>query len=79
MDNNSVTIATVLAAMKTVVDTFWTMFTGVIQTINDNPLLKVPVLFALAFALITFAISVIRRLGVRGVSSAGGRRRRARR
>ena len=79
MDNNFVTIATVLTAMKTVVDTFWTMFTGVIQTINDNPLLKVPVLFALAFALITFAISVIRRLGVRGVSSAGGRRRRARR
>lgn len=77
--DNTVTITTVLTAMKTVVDTFWSMFQGVIATINENPLLKVPVLFALAFALITFAIGVVRRLGVRGVSSAGGRRRRIRR
>lgn len=79
MEPTTVTITTVLTAMKTVVDTFWTMFSGVIATINNNPLLKVPVLFALAFALITFAIGVVRRLGVRGVSSAGGRRRRIRR
>ena len=67
----TVTIANVLTAMTTVLQSFYSMFTSVITTITGNALLYVPVLFGLLFALITVAISVVRKLGVRGVSASG--------
>lgn len=78
MEPATVTVANVLTAMGTVLTSFYSMFSNVIGIINDNKLLLTPVLFALAFSLIMFAIGVVRRLGVRGVSSAGGRRHRRR-
>ena len=63
------TIATVLEALKTVYTVLVGLFSNVITTITGNPLLYVPVLIALLGGLVMFAIKVIRKLGVRGVSS----------
>lgn len=72
-------IANVLGAMTTVYDLIIGMFANVITTITSNPLIFVPVLIALLGGIVMFAIGVIRRLGVRGISSSGRRRRRGRR
>jgi len=71
-------IAGVLGAMTTVYDLIIGMFANVITTITNNPLIFVPVLIALLGGIVMFAIGVIRRLGVRGISSSGKRRRRRR-
>lgn len=73
------TIANVLGAMTTVYDLIIGMFANVITTITNNPLIFVPVLIALLGGIVMFAIGVIRRLGVRGISSSGRRRGRRRR
>lgn len=73
------TIANVLSAMTTVYDLIIGMFANVITTITSNPLIFVPVLIALLGGIVMFAIGVIRRLGVRGISSSGRRRARRRR
>lgn len=72
------TIAGVLGAMTTVYNLIIGMFSNVITTITGNPLIFVPVLIALLGGIVMFAIGVIRRLGVRGISSSGKRRRRRR-
>lgn len=71
-------IAGVLGAMTTVYDLIIGMFANVISTITNNPLIFVPVLIALLGGIVMFAIGVIRRLGVRGISSSGKCRRRRR-
>ena len=73
------TISNVLGAMTTVYDLIIGMFANVITTITSNPLIFVPVLIALLGGIVMFAIGVIRRLGVRGISSSGRSRRRRRR
>lgn len=70
------TIANVFTAMTTVYDTLLTMFSSIVLTITGNPLLYVPVIIALLGGLVMFAIGIVKRLGVRGVSSTGRRRRR---
>ncbi|MEE1321076.1 MAG: hypothetical protein UHM85_06025 [Acutalibacteraceae bacterium] len=70
------TVADVFTAMSTVYTTLLTMFGSIVTTITGNPLLYVPVLIALLGGLVMLAIGVIKRLGVRGVSSAGRKRRR---
>lgn len=72
-------IANVLGAMTTVYDLIIGMFANVITTITSNPMIFVPVLIALLGGIVMFAIGVIRRLGVRGISSSGRSRRRRRR
>lgn len=72
------TISNVLEAMTTVYDVIIGMFSNVITTITGNPLIFVPVLIALLGGIVMFAIGVIRKLGVRGISSSGRRRRRRR-
>lgn len=72
------TISGVLGAMTTVYDVIIGMFSNVITTITGNPLIFVPVLIALLGGIVMFAIGVIRKLGVRGISSSGRRRRRRR-
>lgn len=72
-------ISGVLGAMTTVYDLIISMFANVITTITGNPLIFVPVLIALLGGIVMFAIGVIRRLGVRGISSSGRRRGRRRR
>lgn len=71
-------ISNVLEAMTTVYDVIIGMFSNVINTITGNPLIFVPVLIALLGGIVMFAIGVIRKLGVRGISSSGRRRRRRR-
>lgn len=71
-------ISGVLGAMTTVYDLIIGMFSNVITTITGNPLIFVPVLIALLGGIVMFAIGVIRKLGVRGISSSGRRRRRRR-
>ena len=70
------TVDKVFEAMTTVYNVVIGMFTNVITTITGNALLYVPVLIAMLGTIVLFAIGVIRRLGVKGVSSSGRRRRR---
>lgn len=63
------TIQNVISALQTVYGVLVGLFTNVITTITGNPLLYVPVLIALLGGLVMFAVKVIRKLGVRGVSS----------
>ena len=72
------TVDTVFTGMTSVFTMILSMFSKVVTTITGNPLLYVPVLIALLGGVVMFAIGVIRRLGVRGVSSGGRRRRRRR-
>ena len=72
------TISNVLEAMTTVYDVIIGMFSNVINTITGNPLIFVSVLIVLFGGIVMFAIGVIRKLGVRGISSSGRRRRRRR-
>lgn len=65
----TVTIQNVISALQTVYGVLVGLFTNVITTITGNPLLYVPVLIALLGGLVMFAVKVIRKLGVRGVSS----------
>ena len=70
------TITDVLTAMTSVYGVIIGMFSNVIFTITGNPLLYVPVLFSLLGGIVLYCIRVIRKLGVRGISSSGWRRRR---
>lgn len=72
----AITTADVFNVLTEIMGVIWGVFADCASTIMDNPLLFVPVLIALAATVIMFAIGVVRRLGVKGVSSAGGRRRR---
>ena len=67
--NSTFTIANVLTSMQIVYTLLVSLFKEVIDTITGNPLLYVPVLIALLGGLVMFAVKVIRKLGVRGVSS----------
>lgn len=69
------TITEVFAAMTVVYEAILSMFGSMVTTITGNPLLYVPVIFALLGGLVLFAIRVIRKLGIRGISSGGKRRR----
>ena len=69
-------ISDVFTAMTTVYETLLTMFGSIVTTITGNPLLYVPVLISLLGGLVMLAIGIVKRLGIRGVSSAGGKRRR---
>ncbi|MBQ7861363.1 MAG: hypothetical protein IJ349_04070 [Clostridia bacterium] len=69
------TISSVFEQMTVVYQAILSMFTSMVTTITGNPLLYVPVLFALLGGLVLFSIRVIRKLGIRGISSAGRRRR----
>ena len=74
----TITIDNVLDAMSDVLAVIMGMFSNVINTVTGNPIIFVPVLFAILGGIILFAIGLIRKFGVRGISSTGRRRRRAR-
>lgn len=69
MTESAFTVANVITALTSVYNLLISLFKNVITTITGNPLLYVPVLIALLAGLVMFAIKVIRKLGVRGVSS----------
>ncbi len=74
----AISVSEVFSGTQDVFDLLLTMFGNVIDTITGNPLLYVPVLLAILGGLVLFAIGVIRRLGIKGVSSSGRRRGRRR-
>lgn len=65
----SYNISDVLGALSSVYTVLVGLFSHVINTLTSNPLLYVPILIALLGGLAMFAVKVIRRLGIRGVSS----------
>lgn len=69
------TTSNVFSVLTEIMGAIWAVFGDCAQTIMSNPLLYVPVLIALAASVIMFAIGIVRRLGIKGVSSSGGRRR----
>ena len=69
------TTTNVFSVLPEIMGAIGAVFGDCAQTIMSNPLLYVPVLIALAASVIMFAIGIVRRLGIKGVSSAGGRRR----
>lgn len=69
-------VSDVFSVLQEIVAVVWTVFGDCAKTIMDNPLLFVPVLIAIGGTLIMFGIGVFKRLGVKGVSSSGRRRRR---
>ena len=72
------TTENVFNVLTEIMGAIWGVFGDCASTIMDNALLFVPVLIALSASVIMFAIGVVRRLGIKGVSSSGGRRRRRR-
>lgn len=68
-------ISDVFSQMSVVYEAVLSMFANMVTTITGNPLLYVPVLIALLGGLVMFAMSVVRKLGIRGVSSTGKRRK----
>ena len=70
------TTSDVFSVLTQIMGAIWGVFSDCATTIMENPLLYVPVLIGAAATVIFFCIGVVRRLGIRGVSSAGGRRRR---
>lgn len=76
MEPATVTIQTILTAMTTVLTSFYSMFGSIVSTIMDNPILFITVLFSITFGLISFALLIARKMGLRGMSAGGRRRRR---
>lgn len=70
------TVAQVFTALQDIIAVIWDVFGDCARTIMGNPLLFVPVLLGIAGSLIFFAIRIVRKLGIKGVASSGGRRRR---
>lgn len=70
------TVTDVFGALTTVMGTIWSSFGEVASIVVENKLLLVPVLLAFAGSIVLFAITIFRKLGVRGLASSGRRRRR---
>ena len=72
------TITNVFSALQDIIAVIWDVCADCASTIMSNPLLFVPVLIGIGGTLIFFAIGIVKRLGIKGVASSGGRRRRRR-
>ena len=72
------TVTDVFGALTTVLGTIWNVFTEVVSMITGNPLVFVPVLLAMSVSIVMFVLTIIRKLGVKGIATSGGRRRRRR-
>lgn len=68
------TVGNVFTTISSILSVIWSVFGNVASTIMDNPLFLSPVLISLAAGIIFFAIGIVRKMGIRGVSS-GGRRK----
>jgi len=71
-------MALLLSRMTDVYDFVINQLTDIITMIVNNPLVFVPVLLAILGGVVMYVIGLVRKLGIRGVSS-GGRKRRGRR
>lgn len=69
------TVAQVFEVLQQIIAVVWTVFGDCASTIMSNALLFVPVLIGIGATLIFFGITIFKKLGVKGVASAGRRRR----
>ena len=69
------TVAQVFEVLQQIIAVVWTVFGDCASTIMSNALLFVPVLIGIGGTLIFFGITIFKKLGVKGVSAAGRRRR----
>lgn len=69
------TVAQVFEVLQQIIAVVWTVFGDCASTIMSNALLFVPVLIGIGATLIFFGITIFKKLGVKGVSAAGRRRR----
>lgn len=70
------TIADVFTQASTVLGSFWTVFGQIVTMITSNPLLYASILLGLGATLVMTIVVVVKKLGIKGIASAGGRRRR---
>lgn len=70
------TIEAVLGLVKQVYTMILSFFSNIIDMIVDNPLVFTPVLLAFMGGIVMFVFGMIHKFKVRGIASAGGRRRR---
>lgn len=70
----AITVSDVFSSLQTVFELLMEQFATTVSTITSNPLFFVPVLLGFGGGLIMAGVKVMRKFGVRGMSS--GRRRR---
>ncbi|MCH5315283.1 MAG: hypothetical protein J1E81_05165 [Eubacterium sp.] len=71
----AITVENVFSSLKTVFELVMDQFSTTVTTITSNPLLFVPVLCGFGGGLILIGVKVMRRFGVKGMSSGKRRRR----
>lgn len=71
----AITVENVFSSLKTVFELVMEQFSTTVTTITSNPLLFVPVLCGFGGGLILIGVKVMRRFGVKGMSSGKRRRR----
>lgn len=70
----AITVSDVFSSLKSVFSLLMEQFSTTVTTITENPLFFVPILLGFGGGLIMAGVKVMRKFGVRGMSS--GRRRR---
>lgn len=70
------TIAKVFDLVTEVYNLILSFFSNIIDMIVENPLVFAPVIISFMATLLFFALGMVRRFKVRGVSAGGRRRRR---
>ena len=71
-----ITFSSVLTAIGTVIGCIWDAFGSVADVIMNNQIIFVPVILAFMLSLVYCALTIMKKLGVRGLNSGGRRRRR---
>lgn len=69
-------ISDVFTQASTVLGSFWTVFGNIVTMITGNPLLYASILLGLGATLCMVVVTVVKKLGIRGIASGGGRRHR---
>ena len=73
---SAITITDVFDSITSILAIIWTTFNNCVSTITGNPLLYVPVILGLGTSIILGVVSLIRRMGVKGIGAGRRRRRR---
>ena len=74
----AITLSDVFTQATTVLGSFWSVFGQIVAMITGNPLLYASILLGLGATLCMVVVTVVKKLGIRGIASGGGRRRRRR-
>lgn len=74
----AITFSDVLNLISDAIGSVWAAFGNVTNVVTSNLIIAVPVYLGFALSLIFLAITIMKKLGIRGING-GGRRRRGRR